>query len=99
MTVHNKAILYTSENVADHTKEASKDWSSSSMLPGGQNGLNFLMFIYNIGAWLMNSGMGLITRIVNELVGEGNPEAAEDRRYREEPAERVRYKFSSPLSG
>jgi len=37
------------------------------------------MFIYNIGAWLVNLGMGLITRIVNELVGGGNLEAAEDR--------------------
>jgi len=37
------------------------------------------MFIYNMGMWLVNSGMGLITRIVNELAGGGDPEAAEDR--------------------
>ena len=59
----------------DYTKEAAKEWQSSSLLPGGQNGANFLMFIYNVSAWILNHAVGAVARLINEVFGGANADA------------------------
>ena len=77
--VHGKSILYTSENVVDYTKEAKKEWSSSSIFSTGTNTINFVFFIYDVIAWGFGFVVNLASAFINQFLGHpGRPGGLRD---------------------
>ena len=74
IVVNDRAVLYTSENVVDHTKEACKEWTGwTPYLIQGAGEVNFFLMVYRIVKWVFSSMFSFLASMLNQVLGNRQP--------------------------